>query len=168
MLPIASLMFALISGPASAGPEMIPEADLSLEGRVAPPFEVSTLDGGTFNLEDHRGKIVVMSFWASWCSPCRLELPALDALQKERDDLYIVAVNVDRDRAAAERFLNSLDIDLPVAWDNEALALGLYDVLSMPTMYLIDANGTVKFKKVGFSREKGLAELEAKIAEISQ
>jgi thiol-disulfide isomerase/thioredoxin len=153
----------LAAGLAVAAPEMIPEQDLELVGRSAPLFELETLDGGSFSLEDARGSVVVLSFWASWCGPCRLELPALNRLQQERPDLKIVAVNVDRERDDAEEFLSTLEIGLPVALDNQAKALGEYAVMSMPTMFLVDTNGTVKFQKTGFSREKGLAELEAAI-----
>lgn len=146
--------------PAWGAPEMIPEHDVQLIGRTAPSFAAPLLSGGSFDLEQTRGKAVVLSFWASWCGPCRLELPALDALAKERDDVAIYAVNVDRNRGAAQRFLQAVPIDLPVVWDNQAMALGQYDVTSMPTMFLMDAKGTVKFRKTGFSREKGLAELE--------
>jgi len=165
----ATLLALLLTGliPAAAAPEMIPEEDLSLVGRTAPPISLKTLDGAEFELETLRGTIVVLSFWASWCGPCRLELPALDKLQQERPELAIIAVNVDRDRADAERFLSGLNIALPVALDNSALALGQYGVMSMPTMFLVDPNGTVKFEKTGFSKEKGLAELEAAIAGIN-
>ncbi len=140
----------LAAGLAVAAPEMIPEQDLELVGRSAPLFELETLDGGSFSLEDARGSVVVLSFWASWCGPCRLELPALNRLQQERPDLKIVAVNVDRERDDAEEFLSTLEIGLPVALDNQAKALGEYAVMSMPTMFLVDTNGTVKFQKTGF------------------
>lgn len=146
---------------APAGPEMIPVEAIDLVGRTAPPFEGPTFDGGTFKLEDQRGKVVILSFWASWCGPCRQELPALDALKKERPDLQIYAVNVDRERALADKFLAQVKFDLPIVWDNESKALGQYEVLSMPTMFLLDRNGTVKFRKTGFSQENGLKELRA-------
>jgi thiol-disulfide isomerase/thioredoxin len=156
-----SLIWMAMATAVAAGPEMIPEADADLVGRTAPAFEAPLLRGGEFDLEDARGKPVVLSFWASWCGPCRLELPALDALQQARPDIAIYAVNVDRERGAAERFLRSVPISLPVVWDNTALALGQYDVTSMPTMFLLDANGTIKLRKTGFSKENGLKELEA-------
>lgn len=146
----------------AAPPEMIPEeAAIDLVGRTAPIFEAETLEGEAFKLDDERGTPVVLTFWASWCGPCRLELPALSTLQRERDDVVIYAVNVDRDRKLAERFLSGVDVDLPVVWDHEATSMGQYNVLSMPTMFLIDAQGTVKWRKTGFSRERGLSELVA-------
>jgi thiol-disulfide isomerase/thioredoxin len=148
----------------AAPPEMIPLEALDLVGRTAPGFELTMLDGGAFKLEDQRGKRVVLSFWASWCGPCRQELPALAALQKERPDIAIFAVNVDRDPALARRFLSQVQFDLPIVWDPDSIALGQYEVLSMPTMFLLDENGTVKFRKTGFSTQNGLKELEAALA----
>ncbi len=153
LMTIASIAFA--------APEMIPEKSVDLLGRTAPTFEAQTFDGQAFSLDQLRGKTVVLSFWASWCSPCRLELPALSQLQKERDDVVIYAVNVDKERAPAEKFLRQVAFDLPMVWDNESRAMGQYNVLSMPTMFVVDAQGTVKFSKTGYSREKGLAELIA-------
>jgi len=149
----------LALSPAVAGPELIPERDVSLVGRTAPSFEAVTLDGEPFDLEATRGKPVVLAFWASWCGPCRLELPALSKLQAERDDLAIYAVNVDRDRRKADAFLRQIEVDLPVVWDNQSLAMGQYDVLLMPTMFLLDAQGTVKLRKVGYGSDSGLSEL---------
>jgi thiol-disulfide isomerase/thioredoxin len=154
-------LWLLLTQLALAAPEMIPEEDSNLVGRTAPEVEAPFLDGGSFTLSEQRGKPVILAFWASWCGPCRLELPALDALQKQRDDIAIFAVNVDREQAKAKAFLKQVPIDLPVVWDNQALALGAYQVLSMPTIFLVDKEGTLKLIKVGYSRERKLAELEA-------
>ncbi|MCA9566607.1 MAG: TlpA family protein disulfide reductase [Myxococcales bacterium] len=156
-------MWMALGALALAAPEMIPENDVDLVGRTAPSFTAQSDDGAEFTLDSTRGKTVVLSFWASWCGPCRLELPALAALQKERDDIVIYAVNVDRTRQDAKKFLSSVSFDLPIVWDNRAEALGQYDVMSMPTMFLIDRNGTVKWRKTGFSRENGLKELEEQL-----
>lgn len=160
------MVMLLLGSSALAEPEMIPEQAGDLLGRTAPSFEAVRLDGQPFDLEATRGKPVVLSFWASWCGPCQLELPALSELQKTRPDIAIYAVNVDRDRRLADRFLSKVQVDLPIVWDNASMAMGQYDVLSMPTMFLLDANGTVKLRKVGYSKEKGLAELEAALAAL--
>ena len=151
---------------AAAAPEMIPLESLEIVGRSAPTFELEMLDGESFDLESHRGKPIVLSFWASWCGPCRYELPALQVFAAAHPEVDVFAVNVDRHPAAAQKFLRTVKVDLPIIWDPDSLALGQYDVLSMPTLFLLDKNLTVKWKKVGFSREKGLTELESELAAL--
>jgi len=146
-------------------PEMIPERVTSLIGRTAPEINATLLDGTPFSLAALRGRVVVVSFFASWCTPCRAELPALSELAARRHDVAIVAVNVDRDQEAARSFLASLRVQLPVILDNSAVALGRYGVVSMPTTFVIDRRGTVKHERAGFNRENGIAELEQAIAE---
>lgn len=165
------LLMLMMVVPLSAGayPEMIPLEETSLIGRAAPEVDLQTLSGEKFVLSEARGKPVVLAFWASWCGPCRKEMPELVKLQEARSDVRIVMVNVDRDVRDARRFLSQIGIsaeNAEIALDNEAIALGAYGVLSMPTTFMIDGNGTVKFHKVGFSSEKGLAELEAALAEV--
>jgi cytochrome c biogenesis protein CcmG/thiol:disulfide interchange protein DsbE len=155
-----SLLWLALWSLASAAPEMIPEQDVDVVGRTAPTMQLRTLDGADFDLQALRGKPVVLSFWASWCTPCRQELPALDKLAAERTDIHVYAVNVDKQRHLAQKFLEKVPLDMPVVWDNESVAMGQYDVVSMPTMFVIDANGTVKWRKSGYSTKKGLAEVE--------
>jgi thiol-disulfide isomerase/thioredoxin len=148
-------------GLAHAGPRMIPEDSFAVVGRTAPTMRLDTLDGEAFDLAAYRGKPVVLAFWASWCGPCRAELPELSRLAAARDDVHVFAVNVDRERRLAERFMQQVDFDLPVVWDNESRAMGELDVTGMPTTFVIDARGTVKWRKTGFSQEKRLSELTA-------
>ena len=149
-----------------ASPEMIPIEDADLKGRTAPSFSLPLFEGGLVELEKLRGKPVVLSFWASWCGPCRFELPELSRIKPLYPNVQFLAVNVDRDKKSAQRFLSKVNFSLPIAWDNEALTLGEYGVISMPTMVLIDEKGTVQYVKVGYSREKKLVELEGKIKEL--
>lgn len=159
LLTLLALLTAGAQVPDPPGPKMVPAESLDLVGRTAPDFNLKTLDGGEFKLQDQRGKRVILSFWASWCGPCRLELPALSQLQKERDDVVIYAVNVDRDPRKAKQFLAKVKVELPIIWDPESVALGQYEVLSMPTMFLLDENLTLKWRKTGFSQANGLKEL---------
>jgi thiol-disulfide isomerase/thioredoxin len=156
MVPVVLLGLLAV---ARAEPEMIPVEALEVVGQTASTFELPLREGGTFELASHRGRVVVVSFWASWCGPCRLELPALSALAATRADVTFVAVNVDRQRADAEKFLRAVPVTVPVAFDNESLALGDFSVMSMPTTFVIDAEGVVRHRKVGFSQERGLTEL---------
>ena len=159
-------MFFAWIGMALAAPEMIPDTPLDLVGRTAPEFTATSADGTEFHLESTRGKVTILSFWASWCGPCRLELPALSEFQKQHPEVVIYAVNVDRKKSSAQKFLNRVNFELPILWDNNAEALGQYEVLSMPTMFVLDAKGTVKWKKTGFSKKNGLKELEEQLGAL--
>lgn len=143
-----------------ATPEMIPVEDLQLEGRAAPDFTLPTLDGGTVALADLRGKPVILSFWASWCGPCRHEMPALVQYQDDHPDVHVITINVDRDTADARRFLQSVQSDLPVGLDNDAAVASQYLVTSMPQSVVIDRNGTVKLVKLGYGTKDGLTEID--------
>lgn len=144
-----------------ATPEMIPPDDGALLGRAAPEVAFQLADGKTSKLSDLKGRPVVLSFWASWCGPCRKELPALAALAATRPDVTFLAVNVDKDRSPAEQFIRELKMALPVAYDPDSAAMGRFDVVVMPTMFMVDRNGTVKFRKSGFNAEAGLSDLVA-------
>ena len=155
------LLCSLIA--AHAAPEMIPEDlfETLKNGSVEPADIVLPMhDGSTFHLSGEKGHQVVVAFWASWCSPCRRELPALAKWAKANPNVHIVAVNVDRSRADADRFLSSVRFDLPVGYDPDAKELGRYGVTSMPTMFLFDQSGALAWKHTGFNEERGFQELE--------
>ncbi len=159
-------MWILFTATALAAPEMIPvevfEAAKSAGlDEHATDVEIPLRDGGTFRLSEHAGRPVLLAFWASWCGPCRLELPALSEWGSAHPDVAIYAVSVDKQRADAERFMKSVAFDLPVAFDPEARHLGRYGVISMPTMFLFDGEGSLAWQHTGYSRERGFTELDA-------
>lgn len=152
--------------PAAAAPELIPLE--VFEAAKAATVSKDTLqasfplrDGGSFSLAAHAGRPILLSFWASWCAPCRRELPALSRWATEHPDVTIVAVNVDRTRPEADRFLQRVSFDLPVAFDPDAKVLGAYGAISMPTMFLFDRSGQLVWRHTGYSEEKGFTELDA-------
>jgi peroxiredoxin len=154
------LFLSLLMASTTPLPEMIPLDHKTLLGRTAPDFVLKDNQGGTFTLSKHRGKPVVIAFWASWCGPCQEELPQLVSLTKRYPKVQFITVNVDRNSSAGRRFLQRLKLKLPVAFDPENKALAQYDVASMPTSYIIDRKGTVKFRKVGYNKKDGLTQLE--------
>ena len=141
---VATLGLALLLAGAAAAVE---------PGEKAPEFERPDLDtGAPVSLEAYRGKIVYLDFWASWCPPCQVSLPQLDALQDELGgDLFqVVAVNVDQDPRKAMRILAQMGLSYPSASDPEMSLPEAYGLETMPTSYLIDGDGVVRYVHHGF------------------
>lgn len=145
---------------------MIPDAGATWVGRAAPDFDLPTAGGESFRLSAHRGETVLVAFWASWCTVCRAEIPALAALQSRRAGLQLVGVNVDRDAEAARRYLRGLDVNFATVLDPDARLMGVYEVETMPTVVVVDPKGIVRLVKVGYSPERGLSEIEQTLARI--
>jgi thiol-disulfide isomerase/thioredoxin len=125
-------------------------------GDRAGDFSLPGLDGTKIKLSDLKGKIVLVDFWASWCVPCRKELPALDAMQKRYADagkpVIILAVNVDKDRANAEKLLAAVKVgSIRILLDPDGKVAGAYDVPTMPSSFIIDEKGLVRNVHAGFS-----------------
>ena len=122
----------------------------------APDFDLPIIANaeGQLSLESLRGSVTYLDFWASWCGPCRLSLPALDALYQELapEGLKVVAVSVDVVEEDALDFLKRYAVSYPVVIDTEGEAPKTYDVGGMPSGYLIDRDGRVRSVHVGFKR----------------
>ncbi len=123
--------------------------------KPAPDFTLPTLDGRTISLADYRGKKVVLSFWASWCGPCRLELPVLrsfyEKTHKPGADYDLLAISLDEDRGAAEAAMNVLKLPFPVLLDTGQTTPGAYGVYGIPTLFVIDERGRVAYSSAGFN-----------------
>lgn len=123
--------------------------------------ELKTLDGQTLVLDDLQGEVVVVNFWASWCRPCRRELPALDELHAElvKKGGRVIAVSIDHDARNASRFAKAHKLSLPIYHDGpEGLARKL-DLTSIPFTLVIDRDGSVAYTTTG-SNEEALADLQ--------
>lgn len=113
-------------------------------GYPAPDFTLATLDGGTLTLSELRGQPVVLNFWATWCPPCRTEIPALEQVYTELDgDVLIIGVDVQEDPAEVAAFAQEIGMTYPVALDTQADVARLYQVRAYPTTYFINAEGTI-------------------------
>jgi peroxiredoxin len=122
-------------------------------GDVAPAFKAPRLDGGgELSLEELRGKVVFLDFWASWCAPCQKSMPQLEALRKEfpADRFALVGVNLDRDAALAKKLVGKHGIGYPSASDPEGKLPTRFGLETMPTAYLIDADGVIRYVHRGF------------------
>lgn len=119
---------------------------------AAPELALRTLAGEPVRLSDLRGKVVLLNFWATWCIPCRTEMPAIEALyQRYRaQGLEVLAVNLDRlSTAGVEAFLKEVKVTFPIVLDPDWSAARTYGVLGVPTSYLIDRAGNVVVREVG-------------------
>ncbi len=133
-------------------------------GERAADFTLPDLDGKTVKLSSLKGTVVVLDFWASWCGPCKKELPALDALAKRYRDagkaVVVLALNIDRERANAEKFLATAKIDdLRVLLDPQGKTASAYDLPTMPSSFVIDGRGLIRKVHAGYASgdEKKLA-----------
>jgi peroxiredoxin len=133
-------------------------------GDRAPDFSLPARGGGTVKLSSLKGSVVVLDFWASWCVPCKKELPALEALARKWSDagapVVVLAVGIDKERANGEKLLDALKISAVRAlWDPDGKVPAAYDIPAMPTSLVIDARGLVKMVHQGYTAgdEKKLA-----------
>ncbi|MBL4631388.1 MAG: TlpA family protein disulfide reductase [Paraglaciecola sp.] len=119
---------------------------------LAPDFTLASKEGGNVRLQEQLGNVVLINFWASWCGPCREELPYLEALQQEYADLgfTILAVNVDEDPSKADILLNDIEVSFPVLFDVNDDVSKLYQVKAMPTTVLVDRDGHLRLLHHGY------------------
>ncbi|MBL0061824.1 MAG: TlpA family protein disulfide reductase [bacterium] len=131
----------------------------------AKPFSVITKNGEV-SLEKLAGKVVYLDFWASWCDPCRQSFPWMNEMHNQFADsgLVIIAVNVDRDREKADKFLEKNPVNFMIGFDSEGTLAKSYDVKGMPSTYIIDRKGQLVTSHIGF-RDKDKGELQTKIVE---
>jgi len=112
---------------------------------LAPDFTVYDLDGNAVHLSDYLGKPVVLNFWASWCGPCKMEMPDFDEAYAELgEDIHFLMVNVTTGREtleSASKFIEEQGYSFPVFYDTESDAAATYGTYSLPTTYFIDAEG---------------------------
>ncbi len=141
--------------------------DLVEEGESLPSFIGPGLDGSHVASSMLEGKVGLVNFWASWCGPCRKELPKLAELYGRHKDagFEIVAVNVDRTPEDARRFLQGGALPFPVLLDPRSEVVGRFDVVSMPTTVLVDRDGRIVARHAGWSDE-WFAELESEVVRL--
>ena len=119
---------------------------------MAPTFTLPSRGGDNVSLGQLKGRVVMLNFWASWCGPCRQEMPLLDQMHKRYSALgfTLVGVNVDTDSKDAEDWLSKTPVSFPVLFDRESKVSKLYDVSAMPSTVFIDRKGNVPYLHRGY------------------
>ncbi len=130
------------------------------EPQALPDFTLPTPDGGKLTLSDMKGKVVFLNFWATWCPPCRAEMPSIEKLQKQMagKDFSIFAVSVQEDPKTVKTFLDSTPYSFPIAMDSQGTVSSRFVGRGIPTTYLVDKQGRAIAGIIG-SRQWDTAEV---------
>lgn len=129
------------AGVASEGLETAPR-----KGFLAPDFTLTTLTGATVQLSDLRGRPVLINFWASWCGPCRAEMPHLQAAYEAHSDDGLVVLGVDQLESppTVARFVEEFDLTFPIPLDSDGKVSAAYQARALPTSFFVDASGVIR------------------------
>ncbi len=127
-------------------------ASSGLTGQSAPDFALKSSTGENLRLSEHRGDVVMVNFWATWCGPCRQEMPLLEALHSryERVGFSLLGVNIDDNSSKAMTMARELGVTFPVLFDARKEVSKLYQVDAMPVTVLIDREGKVRYVHQGY------------------
>ena len=139
---LAGLLVLILATPAIAG----------VAEKPAPPFSLPDGTGQTVSLDDYKGQVVLINFWASWCGPCRQEMPLLEELHQRYEPLgfTLLGINVEEDSGLADKFLQATPVSFPILYDRESSVSKAYDVIAMPTTVILDREGRVRFIHYGY------------------
>jgi peroxiredoxin len=145
-------------------------ASSTLEGQSAPDFVLKSSTGNNLRLSEYRGDVVMINFWATWCGPCRQEMPLLDDLygRYERVGFTLLGVNIDDDSRRAMKMIEELGVNFPVLFDESKDVSKLYAVDAMPVTVLVDREGMVRHVHHGYKpgyEEKYLTEIRSLLRE---
>lgn len=134
-------------------------------GQTAPDFELTTLDGKTVRLSEFRGKGVLINFWASWCKPCRDEMPAIQRVYERHRDkgLEVLAVNIAETEVTVDGFVRHLDLTFPILLDQNREVTQLYGIGPIPSSIFVSPEGKV-VRKVSGQMQEG--QIESMVLEI--
>jgi len=154
LLLLIALLFAclgIFTGCSDETPKA-PVAGAVSVGQLAPDFTLSDLNGRSYTLSELRGKVVIVNFWATWCPPCRAEMPSMERLYQELSGqgLVLLAINVEKDgRRTVKQFLTSNPHSFPVLLDDQETAQRLYGVNRFPESFIVRKDGVVDDKVIG-------------------
>ena len=126
-------------------------------GALAPRFTLMDTNGAEVSLSDHRGQVVLINFWATWCPPCRQEMPGLQNMfEQHQEDLVILAIDNDEPAALVQDFQEEFDLTFNILLDPAARVQLQYQIRSYPTSLFVDENGMIKIVHIGLMTETQL------------
>ena len=138
--------------PPPGAKEYAPPKEENLEGQPAPDFSLPSLNGKTYKLSDLKGKVVLLDFWATWCPPCREELPIIEKLHQEFKDKNLVVLGIsNEDRQTIENFLKNNRLTFPILIDEREKVGKSYKVVAIPRVLLIDKTGKIRKDILGYN-----------------
>lgn len=150
---IVVVIVVLIGGAFYVSTKQAPEqARPVAAGSVAPDFQLEDTEGNKVSLASQRGKVVLVNFWATWCPPCKEEMPSMERLNEVmgRDDFVILAINVEKNgRTAVAEFLNKTPYTFPILYDDKEVVQDLYGVFKFPETFIVRKDGVVDKKIIG-------------------
>lgn len=149
----ALLIYGVTAWQAIAEPvaQTLPKGIIVLDGKNAPPLKLKNMDGEAFDLAGSKGHWVFVHFWASWCGPCRKEMPTIQTLatQLSTDKLEIVLVNTAESDDAVFNFIGIVAPDLTPLLDHDGLVTDVWQPRGLPSTYLVDPQGRLRFLALG-------------------
>ena len=153
LLLVGALGGATLCGRPGPASDAVPAFDV-IRGAPTPAaeFTIRDLDGRSVSLQEFRGRVVLLNFWATWCAPCREEIPAMQTLARDLgpQGLVVLAVNYEEDAETVQAFVRDTALGLPVLLDRDGAVARRYRVAGLPTSFFIDRRGAVVGSVIGF------------------
>ncbi len=147
------LLFALLLSIALAATAQKPGEGLTslLDKPRAPDFQLSDVDGNIHHLSDYRGRVLIVNFWATWCPPCRAEMPSMQrAWEKlQQEGIMMLAVNVGEDEDTIFQFTANYPVEFPLLMDLDSKIIGQWPVRGLPTTFVVDPQGRLTYRAIG-------------------
>lgn len=148
-------------------PAIAADTNVGSPNKLAPDFTLKSSSGKNIRLEELAGEVILINFWASWCGPCRKELPELELLFQKYKHLgfTILAISNDSDIKKAKKFFDPLKLSYPILFDNNQDISSLYRVKAMPSTYIVDRKGMIRHHHLGF-KQHYIERYDAEIREL--
>ena len=121
------------------------------EARVAPDFVLKDLDGNQHRLSDYRGQVVIINFWATWCPPCRDEMPSMQRAWEllEKEGILMFGIDVGEDEDTIFQFTANYPVEFPLLMDTDSKVIDQWPVRGLPTTFVVDPKGKIVYRAIG-------------------